>query len=366
MTTTNPEVEPTDVHDLPGSGTDTATATTTSATAATGPATLGQVARLAGVSPATASRVLTGSARVSRAARIQVEEAVQRLGYVPRRRSAPDPDTAGAIAAVLCEDGSRVFSDPFFARVLWGVKRELDGRVPLVVLMVGKPEEWRMTADYLRGGHVSGVLLISSHRDDPATLVQAAAGAPVVLAGRPLSDIPLPYVDVDNRGGASSAVRHLLSVGRRTIGTIAGPADMGVGVDRLTGYRVAAEEAGMNVSGLIGHGDFTGLSGEHAMNRLLDRRPDLDAVLAASDLMAIGAMRALRRSGRRVPDDVAVIGFDDAPVAKQIRPRLSTVRQPIEDLGARLARELRAQIAGRPSCDRRVVLKTRLIVRDSG
>jgi DNA-binding LacI/PurR family transcriptional regulator len=308
--------------------------------------------------------VLTGSARVSRSARLQVEQAVERLGYVRRRPADPDRRTSGAIAAVLCEDSARVFGDPFYARLLWGVRRELDGRAPLVVLMVGRADEWRTTADYLRGGRVEGVLLVGAHRR-PAALAQAAAGAPVVLAGRPLGEVALPYVDVDNRGGARAAVRHLLESGRRRIGTIAGPGDLGAGVERLAGYRLAAEEAGMDVAGLVGHGDFGRLSGEHAMSRLLDRRPDLDAVLAASDLMAVGALHALRRAGRRVPDDVAVIGFDDAPVARQVRPRLTTVRQPAEDLGARLVRELRAHTAGRPIGDRGVVLRTKLILRES-
>ncbi|WP_165503080.1 substrate-binding domain-containing protein, partial [Actinomadura fibrosa] len=187
----------------------------------------------------------------------------------------------------------------------------------------------------------------------------------VVLAGRPLDEMPLPYVDVDNRGGALAAVRHLLGAGRRRIGTIAGPADLGAGVDRLEGYRLAAEEAGMGVTGLVCRGDFGRLSGERAMDRLLQRRPDVDAVLAASDEMAVGALSALRRAGRRVPDDVAVVGFDDAPVARQVRPRLTTVRRPSEDLGARLARELGAHTGGRPVAERAVVLRTKLIIRES-
>ncbi|MBO2448842.1 LacI family DNA-binding transcriptional regulator [Actinomadura barringtoniae] len=327
--------------------------------------TLAHVAKLAGVSPATASRVLSGSARVSRAARLQVEEAVERLGYVRRGSATRTSASTGAIAAVLCADSTRVFADPFYAALLWGMRRELDGGAQLVILMVGKHREWRVAADYLRGEHLAGVLLVGARQDDPTALVHAAAGVPVLLAGRPLTDVPLPYVDVDNRGGAQAAVRHLFAAGRRTIATIAGPADLGAGVDRLAGYRLAAAEAGLNVTGLIAHGDFGRPSGEHAMARLLARRPDLDAVLAASDPMALGALEALRRAGRRVPDDVAVIGFDDAPIAQRVRPRLTTVRQPVEDFGARLIRELRALIAGRPITDRGVVLKTKLIVRDS-
>ncbi|MGI5202021.1 LacI family DNA-binding transcriptional regulator [Spirillospora sp. CA-108201] len=330
------------------------------------PPTLAHVAQLAGVSPATASRVLNGSARVSRAARLQVEAAVERLGYVRRRSGPPDRESSGTVAAVVCEDGCRVLGDPYFARLLWGVRRELGGRSPLVVLMAGRADEWRATTGYLRGGRAEGVLLVGARRDQVAPLVQAAAGAPVVLAGRPLDEVALPYVDVDNAGGAHAAVRHLLASGRRRIGTIAGPADMGSAVDRLAGYRLAAREAGMGVNGLVCQGDFGRLSGERAMRRLLERRPDVDAVLAASDQMAVGALNALRRAGRRVPDDVAVVGFDDAPVAQQVRPRLTTVRQPAEDLGARLARELRACTGGRPNTERGVVLRTKLIIRESG
>jgi DNA-binding LacI/PurR family transcriptional regulator len=327
--------------------------------------TLAQVAMLAGVSPATASRVLTGSARVSQHARCQVEAAVERLGYVRRRPPSPGARSSSAAAVVVCDDSSRVFSDPFYARLLRGVRRELAGSGPLVILTAGHPGEWEATADYLRGGRVGGVLLVGAHRDRPVAEMHAAAGVPMVLAGRPPDDVCLHYVDADNRGGALAAVRHLVAAGRCRIGTIAGPAGFAAGVDRLAGYRIGAREAGMDVTGLVGYGDFGRVSGELATQRLLDRRPDLDAVLAASDLMAAGALRALRRAGRRVPDDVAVVGFGDAPVARQVRPRLTTVRQPAEDLGARLARELRACAGGRPPAERGVVMETRLIIRDS-
>ncbi|MBA9001609.1 LacI family DNA-binding transcriptional regulator [Thermomonospora cellulosilytica] len=329
------------------------------------PPTLAHVAALAGVSPATASRVLSGSAHVSPDARMLVEQAVERLGYVRRRAAPRTLGPGGSIAVVLCENSSRVFADPFFARLLAGVKRELEGGPQLVVLMVGRNEEWRTAAEYLRAGNTAGVLLVGSHRDHPLTMLNATVRVPVVLTGRPLADTRLPFVDADNRGGARAAVEHLVTTGRRAIGTIAGPSDMGPGVDRLAGYRAAAQDAGLNVSGLIGRGDFTQMSGEHAMNRLLERRPDLDAVVAASDLMAIGAMRALRRAGRRIPDDVAVVGFDDLPIARRVRPRLTTVRQPVEDLGARAVRELLGLVGGRSAPERGVVLKTKLIVRDS-
>jgi DNA-binding LacI/PurR family transcriptional regulator len=319
--------------------------------------TLADVAALAGVSPATASRVINGSARVSHRARAQVERAVERLGYV-RNRAAPH---GRSIAAVICEDDSRVFTDDSFARLLGGVRRELGDERELVVMVIGRTGRWTTVPRYLRGGHADGVLLISAHDAPCAALRQA--GIPVLLGGRPLEATALPYVDADDRGGARMAVDYLARSGRRAIGTIAGPPDRAAGVDRLAGYRAAIAEYGAGTSGLITYGDLRQASGEHAMNRLLDRRPDIDAVLAASDQMAVGALRALRRTGRRVPDDVAVVGFDDAPIAGRVRPRLTTVRRPTEEMGARMARELLGRIAGAP--DRNVVLDTKLIIRDS-
>ncbi|MGH3377264.1 MAG: LacI family DNA-binding transcriptional regulator [Actinoallomurus sp.] len=319
--------------------------------------TLADVAALAGVSPATASRVINESAYVSHRARTQVERAIERLGYVPNR-AAP---RGGSIAAVICEDDSRVFTDDSFARLLGGMRRELGDQRELVVLIVGRAGRCTTVPRYLRGGHPDGVLLISAQ--DALCAEFRQAGVPVLLGGRPLWATPLPYVDADDRGGARTAVDYLAGSGRRAIGTIAGPPDRAAGVDRLAGYEAAMAANGAAAPGLIAYGDLRQASGEHAMNRLLDRRPDIDAVLAASDQMAVGALRALRRTGRRVPDDVAVVGFEDAPIAGRVRPRLTTVRRPLEEMGARMARELLSHIAGAP--DRNVVLDTKLIIRDS-
>ena len=324
--------------------------------------TLAQVAELAGVSPATASRVINGSARVSHHARAQVEDAIRRLGYVRHRPSSrPAGRSTGSIAAVVCEDSTRVFADPFFARVLHGARRALGKSSQLVILMAGGGQQ--AVAGYLRGGHAAGVLLVSTRGDHP--LLHAAAGVPVVLAGRPQADSWIPHVDIDDRGGARAAVEHLLNSGRRAIGTIAGPPDTILGADRLAGYRDAVTDAGMLSSGLVAYGDLRQASGEHAMNRLLDRWPTIDAVLVASDLMAAGAMRALHRAKRRVPEDVAVIGFGDSAIAQHLRPRLTTVHQPLEEMGARATHELLSRIAGKPVTGQSIVLSTKLIVRES-
>ena len=330
--------------------------------------TLLDVARAAGVSAATASRVLNGFHQVRPETRRQVEGAMAELGYVRLRSArAAQPDRTGSIAFVVCEDGPRLFSDPFFSRVLWGAGREVGQTgMQLVLLLVRSAEDYQVSAvRYLRGGHVDGALFVSMHGRHPIDL--DSVSVPVVFGGCPAgADTEnLCYVDADNRGGAERAVRYLVESGRQAIATVAGPPDMTVGIDRLAGYRATLTDAGRFDPRLVAYGDFGQASGDHAVHRLLDRRPDLDAIFAASDLMAVGVLRALRRMGRRVPDDVAVIGFDDSPIARQTDPPLTTVRQPIEEMGSVMARELLTLIRTDVPHRRRVVLDTQLVVRES-
>ncbi len=321
---------------------------TVTAPAAPGPGrpTLADVAVLAGVSEATASRVLNGSAPVSSGARGQVEDAMARLGYVRRRAPHTQGPRGGSVAAIVTESSPRFFSDPYFARLLWGASRTLSAQgYQLTFLAVHDRNEYAAAERYIRSGSIGGVLLVSAHGRDPLLVALRTAAVPTVACGRPLTPCSAWYVDVDNAGGARSAVEHLLRGGRRRVATIAGPMDMSSGIDRFAGYREVVEAAGLPP--LVGHGDYSRPSGEHAMTWLLERSPDLDAVFAASDLMAAGALRALRRAGRRVPEDVAVVGFDDDPIARQTTPPLTTVRQPVEDQGATMARRVMALIEHR-------------------
>lgn len=327
--------------------------------------TLADVAALAGVSPATASRVLNGSAKVSGPARAGVHRAVSQLSYVRQRARAAAARPVSSLAVVVCEDAVRLFSDSFFSRMLIGAGEGLStDAIQLVLLMVKGPGDHARVERYLARGLVDGVLLVSAHSGDPLSRSVSALGMPVVMAGRPAFPSDLPYVDADNRSGARAAVRHLIRSGRRLVTAIAGPQDMAVGQDRRAGYRDALAEA--NAAGAVVYGDFTQASGEHATARLLANHPDLDAIFAASDLMALGALRALRRAGRRVPDDVAVVGFDDAPLALHTDPRLTTVRQPVEQMGATMARELVRRVSGDPDTAPHIVFDTELVVRDSG
>ncbi|TDU02799.1 LacI family transcriptional regulator [Streptomyces sp. 846.5] len=322
--------------------------------------TLAEVAQRAGVSTATASRVLNRSAPVSEDALARVELAVRELGYVRQRAPSVGARETGALAVVVFEDMIHYWSDVFYSRLLVGVERALaHGEQELVVLTASRRARRPSLLRYLCGGHVDGVLLVGPRGDDSLPQLIRAAGVPVVSLGRPMAPGDLPYVDADNLGGAAGAVDHLLRSGRRTVATIAGPPDMSVGADRLRGYVRAVREADGPGRETVAYGDFTVASGEHAMIRLLELRPGLDAVFAASDLMAAGALRVLQRLRIRVPEQVALVGFDDDAVACRIRPLLTTVRQPVEEMGARAVAELLGRAEGQ------VVMETTLVLRES-
>ncbi|MEU1791006.1 LacI family DNA-binding transcriptional regulator [Streptomyces sparsogenes] len=327
--------------------------------------TLESVALRAGVSRATASRVVNGSTRVGEDARAAVQRAVRELGYVPNQaaRSLVTQRT-DSFALVLPEEPGRVFSDDqFFPGVVRGVSGRLEEADKQLVLMMARSPAGRDRIErFALARHVDGVMVASVHGADPLPAALARVGIPVVSNERLLGPVSLPYVGVDNSGGAAAAVRHLVRSGRTRIATVAGPQDMVAGIDRLAGYRAALEEA--RLPARVAVGDFTRESGATAMRGLLREEPALDAVFAASDLMAVGVLRALRQAGRRVPDDVAVVGFDDIETARYTEPPLTTVRQPITRIGRRLAEQLLRLAAGE-RIEPSLVLPTELVLRES-
>jgi DNA-binding LacI/PurR family transcriptional regulator len=317
------------------------------------------------VSRATVSRVVNGSTTVAEPIREAVRRAVTELGYVPNLAARSlVTHRADSIALILPETTTRVFSDDqFFPGIIRGVSQALEAAdKQLVLMLVGSEAAHDRTERYATAGHVDGVLFASIHGADPLPGLLIRAGVPVVCSGRPLGSSSVPYVDVDQLGGVEAAVRHLLEAGRRRIATIAGPQDMVAGVDRLAGYRRVLADSDRR--SIVAVGDFTRDSGAAAMRQLLVDDPALDAVFVASDLMAHGALHALRAAGRRVPDDVAVVGFDDIAMARYTDPPLTTVRQPIEEIGRTIARQLLRQLAGEP-IEPAVILPTELVVRDS-
>jgi len=331
------------------------------------PATLEEVARAANVSRATVSRVVNGDPRVRDGTRSVVEAAVRDLGYVPNRAARSLVTRRnGSVGVVIPEPTAQLFGDPFFPRILRGIGDALaDVEMQLVLLMPQVRADELRVGRYLAAGHVDGVLLVSLHGPDPLPDELRARGIPVVVGGRP-PGAGITYVDVDNRRGAAMAVEHLLAEGRTQVATIAGPQDMPAGSDRLAGYHEALGSAGLSVNEqLVEIADFSLEGGRSAMERLLVRAPRLDAVFVASDLMGVGALTALQAAGRAVPDDVAVIGFDDSPLAAQAQPPLSSVRQPIEEMGREMAQLLVRMVTSRERIARRVILATELVIRAS-
>ena len=336
--------------------------------------TLEQVAAVAGVSRATVSRVVNDRANVSEAAREAVQRAIAEIGYVPNRAARTlVTRRTDSVALVITEPERRLFAEPFFADVVRGMSHVLSADdIQLVLLMSQSDDDRLRTEQFLLRGHVDGALLLSLHAQDPLPRNLVRQGLAVVTGGRPLNgNADVPCVDVDNRGGGRSAVEHLISTGRRRIAHITGSLDMAPGLDRRAGYRDALEGAGLAIDDeLEVTGDFSQESGRAAVERLLARARDLDAVFAGSDLMAAGAMQALTNHGRRVPDDVAVIGFDDSQLARSSQPTLSSIRQPVELMGRQMASLLlqllgRGHGTGQPPENTTVVLPTELVVRES-
>jgi DNA-binding LacI/PurR family transcriptional regulator len=319
--------------------------------------------------------VVNGGAGVRDPLAERVRKAVEELDYVPNQAArALVTRRNDAIAVVVDEPETRFFSDPFFARQVRGISRELTAHDnQLVLLLTDAGADHDRVGRYLSGGHVDGALIFSLHTGDSFSGLARASGVPIVVGGRPPwpdpdGDRRTLYVDCDNRGGARDAVRHLVALGRRRIGHIAGPLDQPASVDRLDGFRDVLPDT---APALIAEGDFTPDGGAQAMIGLLERSPDLDGVFIASDVMASGALRVLRTRGRRVPDDVAVVGFDDmVSVAEWTDPPLTTVRQDIEEMGRLMARLLLRTLE--PSADggggpapSSIVTPTRLVVRGS-
>ncbi len=329
--------------------------------------TLETVAASAGVSRATVSRVVNRSPTVSPQIRATVEEAISRLGYVPNRaaRSLVTRRT-DSVAVVMREPVEFGFADPYLSSVVVAAGQSLVGTgVQLVVMMAQDDDGHASLLEYVRAGHVDGVILLSAHDGDPLPSELARSGVPLVVGGRTSRRLQgVPCVDADNVGGGALAAGRLLSTGRKRLAILAGPADMPSATDRLAGFRNTLAAAG-HPADLVAYGDWTRASGESAMGELLRRDPGLDGVFVASDLMATGALQALRSAGRRVPEDVAVVGFDDIDMAAHTDPPLTTVRQEPGESARTMVSMLLSQVRGEEATDS-VTLPTRLIVRRSG
>ncbi len=331
--------------------------------------TLEQIAKLAGVSRSTVSRVVNNDPNVRDEVRQRVWKVIRETGYQPHAaaRSLVTRRTQ-IIGVIIPESVTTLFTDPFFSLLLAGVTAACnENRYHLMLSLFNSPEgSDAIYQRVLRSAYLDGVIVASATSDDPLIPRLLHDGIPFVLVGRH-PDPRVTYVDVDNVGGARMATEHLIRLGHKRIATVTGALSMLSAQDRLAGYKQALESHGISVdSSLIAEGDYRESSGLAAVRRLLPASPT--AIFAASDVMAIGVLKALRQEGLRVPEDIAVASFDDVPLATAIQPPLTTVRQPIDHLG-RTAVHLLLDILNRPPdsahVPQRLVLPVELVVRGS-
>ncbi len=328
--------------------------------------TLEEIAVLTGVSRSTVSRVINNQPNVKEEVRERVQKKIEEVGYRPHgaaRRLAGD--RSYTLSIIIPYDVQAIFTEPFFPAALTGITHQAEQNDYYVMLsMVERSREEDFYHRVVRGQMPDGVIVLSAKADNKIVPRLIEDKVPFVVIGRHLHIPDISYADVDNIGGARTAVRHLLERGRKKIATITGPVSMVAGVDRREGYLSALNEAGIEIRPeLIAQGDFTRESGYFAMQQLLPSQPD--AVFAASDLMALGAMSAIRTANLRIPDDIAVVGYDDAPVAAYTDPPLTTMRQPSKELGATAVDVLLRLITEGQEQQLSTVLPAELVIRSS-
>lgn len=312
--------------------------------------TMADVARAAGVSQPTVSRALNGDTRVAEPTRAVILEAADRLGYVINRAARTlAGSSTNSIGFVIAEHEAHVWGNPYIPKLIAGISKELNEHDKQLVLFVAqnRADQERLIHYVSRQRTVDGFLIITDNRTDRFLKFLLESHVPVVVGGRPLGLRQASYVDVDNVGGALAATRHLLDVGCRHVGTITGPQSTGPGLDRLVGYRRALRERKLGSTATTYCAKDWGVDEGYAgMLALLEENPDTDGVFVAGELLAQGALLALRSRGIRVPQDIRFVGFDESPAATRSDPPLSCVAQPVEELGRQMAGLLLRQIAG--------------------
>ena len=324
--------------------------------------TIRDIATDAGVSVATVSRALSGNGRVGQATRERIAEAVDRLGYQRNDLARSLHGGATGTIAVLVPD----ITNPFFPELVAGIQAVANERENLLLLCQTGEDATTAVRElrHLRRKRVDGVVLVGGLAADDA-LAGAVEGLPLVTVDRDTGVPGCWSVRADHRAGGRIATEHLVELGHERIAHIAGPERLSVAQERAAGYREALVSSGLEPDpSLVVHGDFGEAGGHEALRTLLRRRCEFSAVFCSNDLAAVGALRALDEAGFRVPEDVSLVGFDDIHLAGYLRPALTTVRQPIHELGRRAATLLLEHaVLGEP--DRHEVLDVTLVRRDS-
>jgi LacI family transcriptional regulator len=329
--------------------------------------TLEDIAQKAGVSRSTVSRVINNQPNVRADVRERVWEVINATGYHPNvaARSLAS-QRSSMIGLVLPHSVSSFFTDPYFPHLIQGIAQgcnQYDQTLGLF-LVATKEDEEKIFTRASRGGLLDGLIVQAGHHGDPIVGRLMNVNIPLVFAGRPFSEGEVSYIDIENVDGAYNAVSHLVRLGYKRIATIAGPEHSTAGLDRKQGYISALKDRDIDIDeSLIIEADFSEAGGYQAMKDLLPSKPD--AVFAASDIMAIGAMRAAREMGLSIPEDVAFVGFDDLPLSSPPSPSLTTVRQPIYRFGRTAVETLIDLIENGSEPPRRILMSTELIIRES-
>jgi LacI family transcriptional regulator len=329
--------------------------------------TLEDIAKQAGVSRSTVSRVVNDNPNVSEPVRNKVQEVIISTGYQPHAAARSlASQRSGMIGLVLPRTVSSFFIDPYLPRLTQGVAQacNLHNLTLSLFILATKEDEERIFPRLSQHGLLDGVIVQTAHKGDKLINRLINSGVPVIVAGRPFNTSGVSYIDVDNIQASYQAVNYLIKLGYKRIGTITGMISSTPAIDRLEGYKKAIRDQGWRVDkNLIAEGDFSEQSGYEGMKQLLAVKPD--AVFAASDTMAIGAIRLVKEAGLRIPEDVAFVGFDDLPVSSLSDFKLTTVRQPIFRFGAQAVTTLIDLIENGIKPSRRIIMETELIIRDS-
>ncbi|HEX8614872.1 MAG TPA: substrate-binding domain-containing protein [Telluria sp.] len=310
------------------------------------PSTLIDVARHAGVSPSTVSRILNGTAKVSDDKRAAVMAAIEKMHFAPNQMAQGLKKGRSMTIGIVVQD----ISSPFFDETLRGVDDGLKGTGYASVIVSG---HWNAVEEterirLLLARKVDGIIVLSGHLEDE-TILQFANQRPIVSTGRDLRTKSALGFKLDNENGAFMAVRHLVELGHRRIAFVTGPSHHRDADERLVGYKRALAESDLDYDDkLVVGGDFHESGGLLAVNHLFETNQQFTAVFAANDLSAYGVRLCLYRKGIRVPDDISLVGFDDLPGSSYTTPPLTTIRQPLYDMGRIATNALLALINGEP------------------
>ncbi|HKB18728.1 MAG TPA: LacI family DNA-binding transcriptional regulator [Candidatus Dormibacteraeota bacterium] len=326
--------------------------------------TINDIAKRAGLSKASVSRALNGKQDVDPDTRQRVMTLATQMGYVPsasaRALSNGRSNCLGLLVPTL--------TWPWILEVLRGVAAEIESSGYSLILYTtaeGEESERAFMSQVVPAGAVDGLALVIPLGMLDYVEHLAKGGLPVVVVDDRGHYPDLPTVATTNVEGGRTATRHLIEEGRQRIAMLNGPHDFGCNRERLEGYKSALKEAGLRFDPRhVIDSDFKETGGASAMSALLEADPRLDAVFVANDMMAFGAMRALRSAGRLIPDDVAVVGFDDVPASAMTHPPLTTIRQPLYEMGRTAASMVMAAVRGEPIAQR-IELPTSLVIRES-